>query len=107
MLNIPDSPLNNITVYTSTNENIKIPPSVTSSLSLTATTSVTFNYTVSASNSPTSYTVTDTTTYPWISANNSGIFTGTPTASGNFYVPFAIINSVGPTYYSLNITVSS
>jgi len=107
VLNIPDSPLKNITVYTSTNENIKIPPSVTSSLSLTATTSVTFNYTVSASNSPTSYTVTDSTTYPWISANNSGIFTGTPTASGNFYVPFAITNSVGPTYYSLNITVSS
>ena len=107
VLNIPDSPLKNITVYTSTNENIKIPPSVTSSLSLTATTSVTFNYTVSASNNPTSYTVTNSTTYPWVSANNSGIFTGTPTASGNFYVPFAITNSVGPTYYSLNITVSS
>jgi hypothetical protein len=107
VLNIPDSPLKNITVYTSTNENIKIPPSVTSSLSLTATTSVTFSYTVSASNNPISYAVTDSTTYPWISANNSGIFTGTPTVSGNFYIPFVIINSVGPTYYSLNITVSS
>lgn len=107
MLNIPNTPLQNITVYTPSNENNNLPPVVTSSLSLTGTTSVTFNYTVSAANTPTSYQVTDSTTYPWISANSSGVFTGTPTTSGNFYVPFVVTNSVGPTYYSLNITVSS
>ena len=107
MLNIPDTPLQNITVYTPSNENSNLPPAVTTSLSLTATTSVTFNYIVSASNSPISYQVTDSTTYPWISANSTGTFTGTPTVSGIFYVPFAVSNSVGSTYYSLNITVSS
>lgn len=107
MLNIPNTSLQNITVYTPNNENSNLPPAVTSSLSLTATTSVTFNYIVSATNSPTSYQVTDSTTYPWISANNTGTFTGTPTISGTFYVPFTVSNSVGSTYYSLNITVSS
>ena len=108
MINIPDTPLKGITVYTPTNENSKIPPSVTNSLSLTATTSTTFNYTVSASNSPTSFSLTDSTNNPWtISVNDSGLFTGTPTTSGSFYIPFAVTNSVGPTFYSLNITVSS
>ena len=108
MINIPDTPLKSITVYTPTNENSKIPPSVTNALSLTATTSTTFSYTVSASNSPTSFYLTDSANSPWtVSVNNNGLFTGTPTISGNFYIPFAITNSVGPTYYSLNITVSS
>ena len=108
MINIPDTTLKSITVYAPTNENSKIPPSVINSLSLTATTSTTFNYTVSASNNPTSFYLTDSANSPWtIAVNDNGLFTGTPTTSGNFYIPFAITNSVGPTYYSLNITVSS
>lgn len=105
--NIPDNPLKNITVYSSTNENNKLPPSVTTPLSFNAITSVTFNYAVCAANTPTSYALTDNISYPWLVVNNNGLFTGTPTLTGNFYIPFTITNSVGPIHYSLNITVSS
>jgi hypothetical protein len=106
VINTPDAPLKNITIYTPTNENNKIPPIVTNNLSITATTSTPFSYKVDAINSPTSYTLTDNVNYPWITVDSNGLFTGTPPALGIFYIPFIVSNSVGPTYYSLNITAS-
>jgi hypothetical protein len=108
IINIPDTPLKDITVYAPTNENNNLPPSVTTSLFLTATTLTTFNYTVCAATIPASFAFTNADNLPWnITLTNDGTFTGIPTISGIFYVPFTVSNSVGPTYYSLNITVSS
>jgi hypothetical protein len=90
------SPLNaqNITSYTN------------QTLALTATSTTPFTYQVNALNTPTSFSITDAA-YDWVTVSSTGLFTGTPLTSGNFFVPFIIFNSYGPIYYSLNITVSS
>jgi len=41
----------------------------------------------------------------WVSLTNNGIFSGTPTSSGNYFAEFKVTNDQGTSYYSLNIEV--
>jgi len=105
--NLPDTYLKEVVVYTSQNSALTSnPPIINHTLNITASANTTFTYRATALNSPTSYSLT-TPALGWITVDGAGLFTGTPPITGNYYAPFSVSNSVGPTYYSLNINVSS
>jgi hypothetical protein len=107
ILNLPDTSLNNVTVYTSTETVYNgLPPFIPDTLSIYTTANNTLVYSVTAQNSPTTFTLL--TSIDWITVNNFGVFDiSTPTLTGDYYIPFSVSNSVGPTYYSLYIKLTA
>ena len=79
-------------------------PAITSGTTTTATNGSAFTYTITASNSPTSYTATNLPT--GLSLNTStGIISGTPSVTGTFSATIAATNSNGTGTATLTITV--
>lgn len=84
-------------------ENI-YPPTIQQTLTATITAGNMFSYQVTATNNPLSFVITEP--FDWIVVNGTGLFTGTaPTETGTYYIPFAVNNSVGPSYYSINFNI--
>ena len=103
--NLPNTILDTITIYKPENT-LSSPPAVTNSnLQINVPSNLTFTYQINANNLPTSYNLTTSTS--WLTLNNLGVLSGTPVAIGNYYIPFGVSNSVGTTYYTVNINVTS
>jgi hypothetical protein len=64
-----------------------------------------FNYVITATNSPTSYSATGLPTGLTVNASN-GLISGIPTPSGTYYVKITASNSAGSGTQSLTLTVS-
>ena len=65
-----------------------------------------FNYTIAASNSPTTFTASNLP--PGLSLNTAtGLITGTPTTTGTYSVPVSAANSVGTGAATLTFNISS
>ncbi len=80
------------------------PPGITSSTSASGTVGSTFNYQITASNSPTSFSATGLP--GGLSVNTStGAITGTPTASGTSTVTIGATNATGTGTAALTLTV--
>ena len=81
-------------------------PVITSPLASAAGVNIPFNYTITATNSPTSFAATGLPT--GLSLNTStGVISGTPTATGVSNVAIQASNSVGSGTASFNLTVST
>jgi endoglucanase len=79
-------------------------PAITSTLTKTGTNGSAFSYTITASNSPTSYGATGLPT--GLSVNTgSGIISGTPTVTGTFAANITASNAIGTGSAALTITV--
>ncbi|TAG09590.1 MAG: hypothetical protein EAZ42_06495 [Verrucomicrobia bacterium] len=82
------------------------PPSITSSLTATATQNSSFSYSIVATNSPTSYNATSLPA--GLSVNTStGVISGTPTAAGTSNVSISATNGGGTDTESLALTVNA
>lgn len=101
----PNPNLKDIIVYEPTTTYSNLPPVITTNLLIQATSGISTNYQIFATNNPTSFSLINS--YSWLNLTNSGLFTFTPPTTGIFYVPFSVSNSVGPTYNSLTINVPS
>lgn len=81
------------------------PPVITSPTSASATVGKVFNYQITASNSPTSYSASGLPA--GISVNTStGLISGTPTTAGSYAVSISASNSAGKGSATLTITVN-
>jgi hypothetical protein len=81
------------------------PPIINQTLSATISANQSFVFQASAINNPTNYTITQPP--GWIAVTNTGLFFGTaPNELGTYYIPFAVNNNVGPTYYSLTLNIT-
>jgi len=81
-------------------------PAITSSTKATATVGTAFSYSITASNSPTSYGATGLPA--GLSVNTTtGVISGTPTATGTSNVTISATNSTGTGNATLTITISA
>lgn len=82
------------------------PPSITSALAATATVNAPFSYTITATNSPTSYNATSLPS--WLTRSGA-VLSGTPTSSTGspFSIPIAASNADGSDTKNLILTVNS
>ena len=81
------------------------PPSITSLSTATAVNGTAFSYTITASNSPSSFNATPLP--PGLGVNtSSGVISGTPTALGATNVTISAVNSGGTGSKTLTITVN-
>jgi hypothetical protein len=82
------------------------PPVVGGSTTASATVGTAFSYAISASNSPTSYSVVGLPS--WLSVNpTTGVITGTPSATGTVNLTLQATNAGGTGTGSLQITISA
>lgn len=81
------------------------PPAVTSAATSSGTYGSSFSYTVTASNSPTSFSATALPTGLNI-ASSTGVISGTPTQSGSFTVTLGAINGDGTGNATLTLTIA-
>jgi hypothetical protein len=80
-------------------------PSITSTTTATATVGTSFTYTITGSNTPTSYNATNLPA--GLSINTStGVISGTPTTAGTVAVAISATNAGGTGNATLNITVN-
>ena len=80
-------------------------PEITSSLTSTGTRGTAFSYSITATNSPTSYTLTGTLP-PGVSFNaTTGVASGTPTLAGTFNVNITATNGSGSDTEAVLITI--
>ncbi|MBI5770408.1 MAG: immunoglobulin domain-containing protein [Verrucomicrobia bacterium] len=83
-------------------------PVITSATSVTATVGLTFNYPITATNSPTSFAATGTLPAGVAFSSSTGAFSGTPTAAGSFPLTVTASNAGGMSAaVTLTITVSA
>ena len=81
------------------------PPVITSSLTATGQVAVAFSYTITATNSPTSYNAAGLP--PGLSVNTStGLISGTPTTAGTYSVAISATNAGGMGTATLTITIN-
>ena len=102
---LPQLEINTISVYTTLSSNtVSEPPAILHSLNTTLSTTSTLNFQCIAPNTPVTFTPVSLPS--WISLTKSGLFQGNPPSTPSTYLAtFTVSNSIGPTYYSLNITV--
>ena len=81
-------------------------PAITSVTSATGTLGQSFNYQITASNAPTNFAATGLPA-GLILDTNSGLISGTPTASGTFVVTLGAANADGSGATTLTLTVAS
>jgi hypothetical protein len=107
IIDLPDTYLDTITLYTPNTATLNAitPPVVTHSLIVNVPSNTTTTFQVTPINNPTSFSITNPT-IPGVSVNNTGLFSITPPTTSSYFVPFAISNSSGTTYYSLNINAT-
>ena len=87
------------------NQNAVAAPAINPPLTATGSLNEPFSYTISATNSPTSFSATGLPS--WLSLNTAtGAITGTPTATGNFSCAIAATNAGGTGSATLTITVN-
>ncbi len=79
------------------------PPAVTSSLAAAGTNGVSFSYTITGSNSPSSF---GATSLPAGLTRTGAVISGTPSASGTFSVPITVTNASGSETKTLVITIA-
>jgi len=80
------------------------PPAITSALTASGTTGTSFNYTLTATNSPTSFNATGLPA--GLSINTAtGVISGTPTAAGTSSVPLSATNAAGTGSATLALTI--
>lgn len=83
-------------------------PSITSSGTASGTVGTSFSYSITASNSPTSYSLISGALPPGLSLNAStGTVSGTPSSAGTYAVTIGASNSGGTGTASLTITISA
>ncbi|PPZ90597.1 hypothetical protein C3729_12750, partial [Cloacibacterium normanense] len=82
-----------------------LPPVITSSLTASGKVGTSFNYNVTASNTPSSYSATGLPTGLSINSN-SGLISGTPTEAGNFDVTIGATNAAGTDAKTLVINIA-
>jgi len=96
----------NATVTITINPAAVVAPVVSSPATATGTTGTVFSYTITASNTPTSYNATGLPA--GLSVNTStGVISGTPTTAGTSTVTISATNAGGTGTESLSITVSN
>ncbi len=82
------------------------PPSITSSLASSATVGIAYSYQITATNNPAGFNATGLPA--GLSVNtNTGLISGTPTASGSYNVQISAMNSYGTGSAALVLTVSA
>jgi hypothetical protein len=81
-------------------------PVITSSLIASGTVNQAFSYQITANNSPTNYGATGLPTGLGVNAG-SGLISGTPSASGTFYVGLSAVNSYGTGTATLTLTIGT
>ena len=87
------------------NQNAVAAPAINPPLTATGSLNEPFSYTISATNSPTSFSATGLLS--WLSLNTAtGAITGTPTATGNFSCAIAATNAGGTGSATLTITIN-
>lgn len=79
-------------------------PVITSALSRTGTVGTAFSYTITATNSPTSYNATGMPA--WMTRTNN-VLSGTPTGTGTFSIVISATNASGTTSQTLTVTISN
>ena len=93
-------------MYLVLNNNTTAAPVITSASTASGTVGTAFSYTITASNSPTSYGATGLPS--WASVNAStGVISGTPTAAGTSTVTVRATNASGTGSATLTITISA
>jgi hypothetical protein len=97
--------INNFTFNGTVSSIIPLAPIITSELTASGLVSQPFNYTITADNFPTSFSATGLP--PGLSVNTStGVISGTPTATGTYFVVVEATNASGTDSQTLIITVT-
>lgn len=92
-------------------DNVRVSPSTVATPVITSATSATgrlgqaFSYQITATNNPTSYSVTGTLPAGLNFAPTTGVISGTPTATGSFPVTISATNAGGTGSASLTLTI--
>ena len=107
-INIKDLPqleISTISVYTTlSSSTISESPAIIHDLSVTLNTLDTLNFQCTATSTPVIYTPVSLPS--WVTLTETGLFEGTsPLLPSTYLATFTVNNAIGPTYYSLNITV--
>lgn len=96
----------NLTITVGSNPSAIVPPAITSATSLKATTGSAFSYTITASNSPTSFSATGLPA--GLSINTStGVISGTSSDANLYVVKLGATNSGGTGYRTLTIVTQA
>ena len=98
----------NQTTSTAIRVSVVVVPTITSASAAMATVGTAFTYTITAGNSPTTFTAMGTLPDGVTFSSTTGVISGTPTAIGTFPVTLIATNANGPSpVVTLTITVNS